>query len=89
MAISKEEKNKAIRRYSTNAYWKAYYDDAPSALCKEYVALHFCASAGIKRDEANKEMDALETRLSKADWAHLYQYAGNNPFGAKCKRNMK
>ena len=87
--VSKGNMKKAVDAYIKNPTWKAYYNGAPSETCKEFIALEFCYSLDIDADAALKQSKALESKLSKEDWAHLYKYAGNTPFAAKCKKNMK
>ena len=92
MVFSKEQMDRAVKVYTANPYWKECYDGATSDACRERIILIFCYS--INFDEVEEEefkhcAAEVESRLTSEDWKHLAKYAGNNPWGAKCRANAK
>ena len=56
----------------------AYYWDAPSDLCREFIALEFYYSE-YEEEETGEEMDRLEERLGVDELRYLMNHCGNNP----------
>ena len=72
--VNAEEVKKCLDEWLENPYWAKMYNEAPSEMCKRYIALDFYYSD--TENEAIAEMlDALETELSKEDWEHLLKFS--------------
>ena len=61
-----------------NPYWAAYYHDAPSDRCREFIALEFYYSE-YEDEDTGEEMDRIEAVMDAAELRHLLKYCGNNP----------
>ena len=72
----KVEKN--LREWLENPHWRKYYDTAPSALCRQLIALEFWYSEH-ESDAAVAALEEWEECLSLEDWQHLYRWCGNSP----------
>lgn len=83
----------AVEEFTKNPHWKAYYEQAPSEACKRHIALEFYYSESLGEvenyDEYKAEREKLQGEFTREDWAHLYKYAGNNPWKAHCKKQME
>ena len=75
-----------IEKFMKNEYWARYYNEAPTEACKRFIELEFMNSDRTITANENDEWDAVERRLSKSDWEHLFKYAGNNPFKTYCQK---
>ena len=73
-----KEIQSTLQNWLRNPAWKAYFDEAPSDKCKEFIALEFYYS-DTENEEIAQEMDRIETELGIEDLRHLAIYAGNNP----------
>ena len=85
-----EERKRVLEEFLENPFWKEYYEDAPSDVCKEYIQYEFLYSDNEEyEDEAVEILHGLEDKLGLEDWKHLEKYAGNNPFRGKCRERIK
>jgi len=80
---------KALELYMGNPYWREYYEKAPSENCRRRIETGFCYSAFRKPENIREVLDALEEKLDLEDWKHLAKYAGNNPWGGKCRKKVR
>ena len=85
MAIDKARIRRAFHLYMKNPYWRAYYETAPSELCREYIRLDFASDD----PEINAARLAMHEKLGLEDWKHLRKYAGNNPFHGRCTQMIQ
>ena len=76
--VDENKVQESVAEFLENPYWAKYYNEAPSDVCKRYIALEFYFSDS-EDEEAADEMDSLENELNLADWQHLLKYCGNNP----------
>ena len=67
-----------LSEWLENPFWAAYYWNAPSDLCREFIALEFYYSE-YEEEETGEEMDRLEERLGVSDLRYLMNHCGNNP----------
>ena len=56
-----------FKSWLDNPHWAAYYNDAPSEMCKKRVMLDFYYS-DMEDDEAAEAMDQIEKKLALNDW---------------------
>lgn len=84
----KERLEKAVQIFSKNEYWKEYYENAPSELCKEHIACEFSYSEFSVPADLERGHE-IEPDLTKDDWKYLLSYAANNQYAANLKRKMK
>ena len=80
--ISEEELTEALQEFSTNPYWRAYYEEAPSKAAKQRVKLVFFWSLTkdkAKYHEAIEEAKKLEEQYTIADCRHELKFCGHNP----------
>jgi len=63
-----------LREWCKNPYWKAFYEGAPSELCRDYIALDFYASE-TEDEEAFEMMDLFEKDFKRTDLEYLYKNA--------------
>lgn len=68
--IKAESVQSNLKIWLQNPTWKAYYDEAPSERCKEYIALDFYASE-TESDEAFNALDAMLKTLDYEDVNYL------------------
>ena len=61
-----------------NPYWAAYYRDAPTDRCREFIALEFYYSE-YEDEETGAEMDLIEAEMDAAELRYLLKYCGHNP----------
>jgi len=73
-----KEIQSTLQNWLRNPAWKAYFDEAPSDRCKEFIALEFYYS-DTEDEETAQKMDQIEAELNIDDLRHLVKYAGNNP----------
>ena len=78
----------ALHVYLKNDYWREYYENAPSDLCRRYIELDF-ADSWYDDSEINKERISMYDVLGLEDWIHLRKYAGHNPFYARCEKMIR
>ena len=83
------EIKKALDGFRRNPTWKEYYDEAPSEECRKYITAEFCWSVYDDRERETELKESILAEFSKTDWAYIGKYAGNNPFGARCRRMAK
>lgn len=76
--IPKREFDAAVAEFMENSYWKKYYENAPTELCKEYITMEFYSSE-YQTPEAEAVMGEMEEELALEDWKYLLKYCGNNP----------
>lgn len=76
--IDRNEVRRTLEDYMQNPCWAAYYRDAPTDRCREFIALEFYYSE-YEDDEAGEEMDRIEAELDIAGLRHLFKYCGNDP----------
>lgn len=89
--------SKLIKDIKDNACeaWLEEYNKAPSKECKAFEALTtFTAELEWNKyfstyEEYQAEIARLESKLTLADWKHLYKYSGNNPWRLKCKEMIE
>ena len=74
----REQAGEALREYLENPYWEAYYRDAPSDRCREFIALEFFYS-GHEDEKTGEAMDLIEEQMDAVELRHLLKYCGNNP----------
>ena len=74
----RNETKRNLEEWLKNPYWAEYYRSAPSARCREFIAMEFWYSE-TEDDEAGKAMDAIEEQLNAEELRHLMNYCGNNP----------
>ena len=67
-----------LAEWLNNPYWAGYYREAPSQLCKDYIALQFLYS-DTGEDETARELDRMEECLGLDDWKHLLKYSASGP----------
>lgn len=60
-----------LKDWLQNPTWKAYYDEAPTEKCKEYIALDFYASE-TESDEAFTLLDKMIRELDYESLNYLY-----------------
>lgn len=84
----KERLAEAVQIFSKNEYWKEYYENAPSELCKEHIACEFSRSKYNVLADFKRE-NAIEPNLTKTDWEYLLRYAGSNQHAASIKAKMQ
>ena len=93
--MNEKKVKEAVEVFTKNPSWKGYYDDAPTKECKRYVALDFYRSqnySSMEQDEADAvraEQKELQGKMGLADWKHLVQYQGNNPFRGLCLQKIR
>ena len=83
----REEVREILEETMENPFWAAYYNDAPSDRCKEYIALEFYYSE-YEDDETARALDQMENDLAIEDWKHLLKYSGNNPGRGKIAKRI-
>lgn len=71
-----------------NPYWAKYYNEAPSLICKDYIALQFLYS-DTGDDNVAHEMDLLEPLLRLNDWKHLLSFSSCKPERGKIMQKIK
>ena len=82
-----------LKRCLEDAYWRGFYDKAPSENCRRYIALIFYRSDYAEelkknewnRAEVNGEMEALEEEMDLTDWRYLREHAQDDEFIEKCE----
>lgn len=68
--------------------WRAYRD-APSDLCRQFIALHWYYS-DCEDEEAGVEMDRIEQEeLDIPDLRWLMKYSGNNPWKKRLQDRIR
>jgi hypothetical protein len=67
-----------LKEWLENPYWAAYYNEAPSELCKQYVANELFAS-DTEDESAFAEMDRIFPKLTVEDLRHLLKYSASGP----------
>ena len=80
--------NTVLQEWLENPAWKAYYEEAPSDRCREFIALEFYYS-DTEDEETAQNMDKIEAGLGIEDLKHLAEYAGNNPRKAALIRKIE
>ena len=81
-------KNKVLKEWTKNPYWREYYEKAPSEKCREMILLEFMYSEyGTK--EIAAELDEKEKELALEDWQHMYKYCGNNPTKSYIEKRIR
>ena len=80
--------NTVLQEWLENPAWKAYYEEAPSDRCREFIALEFYYS-DTEDEETAQNMDKIEAGLGIEDLKHLAKYAGNNPRKAALIRKIE
>ena len=83
------KREKAIKVFCKNEYWREYYEGAPSEACKEWIELQFCYSMFREPENIGEKHAVLEKDFTIEDWEHLRKYAGHNPFYSRCTREIK
>ena len=83
-----EQANAALTSWLENPYWAAYYREAPSEICRNYIAVQFLYS-DTEEDAPAREMDLLESSLTLDDWNHLLRYSSNGPERGKILRRIR
>ena len=72
--MNREAIESNLKEWLQNPTWKAYYEEAPSEKCKEYIALDFYASE-TESDEAFTLMDKMIRELDYESLNYLYHRA--------------
>ena len=67
-----------LQEWLKNPSWAEYYNNAPSARCREFIALEFWYSE-YEDEEAGEIMDEIEGQMNAEELRHLMNYCGNNP----------
>ena len=76
--IDRDDLQKNLEEWLRNPFWAEYYRSAPSARCREFIALEFWYSE-TEDDEAGEAMDEIEEQMNAEELRHLMNYCGNNP----------
>ena len=77
-----------LSEWLKNPHWAEYYNHAPSARCREFIALEFfCSEYGD--EETGEAMDGLEEQMGAEELRHLLKYCGNNPRKGKLVRRIE
>lgn len=79
----------AVKEYCKNPYWAEEYASAPTPKSKRFEELIFYASEFPGSKDFQEERHQLEEEMGLEDWEYLYRTAGNNPWGARCRRKVK
>ena len=61
-----------------NPYWAAYYREAPSDRCREFIALEFFYSE-YEEEETGEAMDGIEDEMNAEELRYLLRHCGNGP----------
>ena len=77
-----------LAEWLENPYWAGYYREAPSQVCKDYIALQFLYS-DKGEDELAFELDLMEDFLSLDDWKHLLKYSAPGPERGKILKRIR
>lgn len=77
----------AVDVFCRNPYWRDEYVNAPSEICKRYIALTFYESLHDEGTASGRQ--ELEEKLGIEDWKHLLKFAGNNPWRTKCRKKIQ
>ena len=83
-----DEVKECLKEWLENPAWAEYYNDAPTDLCKEFIALEFYYS-DTEDEETLAEMEKLKEGFNVADYKHLYKYAGNGPEKGEYAQRIK
>ena len=76
--IDRDDLQKNLEEWLRNPFWAEYYRSAPSARCREFIALEFWYSE-TEDDEAGEAMDEIEEQMNAEELRHLMTCCGNNP----------
>ena len=82
------EVRKNLSEWLKNLHWAEYYNHAPSARCREFIALEFYDSE-YGDEEGAEAMDRLEEQMGPEELRHLLKYCGNNPRKGILARRIK
>lgn len=78
-----------LEEWLENPAWAEYYRDAPSGLCRQFIALHWYYS-DCEDEEAGAEMDRIEQEeLDIPDLRWLMKYSGNNPWKKRLQDRIR
>lgn len=86
--LDEKKVNKAIEVFCVNPYWRRYYKEAPTEVCKQRVALDFCYSL-YREPESKALYEALEAQFGLEDWKHMLRFCGNNPLRTKYRKKVE
>ena len=76
--MDRQEVRENLEGWLENPSWAAYYEEAPSDKCREFIALEFYYSE-YEDGETAEAMDRIEKELGMEDLRHLVKYCGENP----------
>ena len=76
--IPEDRLKENLESWMENPGWRAYYEKAPSDLCRDVISLEFWESE-YETGAAGLAIRELEGGLSMEDWRYLYRHCGNNP----------
>jgi len=88
MKIDSEKWEAAFKSFTENPGWAAYYNNAPSDECKDYIKFTFYSSEYNEpkdRDERKQLRDFFYSKLGVKDWKYIMDHAGNSPLRAVCQ----
>lgn len=76
--------------FMSNPSWKAIYDNAPSALLKEYFRFKFDKHPNYwNGGETNEKLDILRSQFTNVEWQYLIDTTENITAKIHYKRMMR
>lgn len=76
--FKKSEQKEAYETFLANPHYREEYENAPSEVCREYIAYQFCGSTFEYPDDSSYQ-DCLFDKMSAEDFLYMSKYVGNNP----------